>query len=299
MDWLNYHHLLYFWAVVRDGSIARAGERLHLSQPTISTQLRQLERAAGDKLFQRVGRKLQLTDTGRMVYRYADEIFSIGKELSDALRGRAGNRRLQFSVGVSDVLPKLAVYRLLQPAMSLAEPILLTCREGKTDELLMALANHDLDVVLADAPAGAGVRVKAFSHLLGECGVGVFGARELARKHRRRFPDSLTDAPMLLPAVTTSLRRSLDHWFDSRDIRPHLVAEFDDSALLKAFGREGLGLFAAPLAVRAEIERQYEVHLVGELADIKERFYAITVERRLRHPAAVAVSVVAKSDLFA
>jgi LysR family transcriptional activator of nhaA len=298
MDWLNYHHLLYFWAVVRDGSIARAGERLHLSQPTISTQLRKLERAVGDKLFQKVGRKLQLTDTGRMVYRYADEIFSIGKELADALRGRGGDRPLRFTVGVSDVLPKLIVQRLLQPAFKLPEPVQLNCREGKPDELLVALAGHDLDIVLSDAPAGAGVRVKAFSHLLGECGVGVFGTRELAKKYRRRFPHSLNGAPILLPAASTSLRRALDQWFDTENIRPHVAAEFDDSALLKTFGREGVGLFPAPLAIRKEIERQYGVRLIGEVPNVKERFYAISVERRLRHPAVIAISTAAKQDLF-
>lgn len=298
MDWLNYHHLLYFWAVVRDGSIARAGERLHLSQPTISTQLRKLERAVGDKLFQKVGRKLQLTDTGRMVYRYADEIFSIGKELSDALRGRVGDRPLRFTVGVSDVLPKLIVHRLLQPAFKLPEPVQLNCREGKPDELLAALAGHDVDIVLADAPAGAGVRVKAFSHLLGECGIGVFGTRELAKKHRRRFPQTLNGAPILLPAASTSLRRALDQWFDTENIRPHVAAEFDDSALLKTFGREGVGLFPAPLAIRKVIERQYGVRLIGEVPNVKERFYAISVERRLRHPAVIAISTAAKQDLF-
>jgi len=299
MDWLNYHHLLYFWAVVRDGSIARAAERLHLSQPTISTQLRKLERAVGDKLFQKVGRKLQLTDTGRMVYRYADEIFSIGKELSDALRGRVGDRPLRFTVGVSDVLPKLIVHRLLQPAFKLPEPVHLNCREGKPDELLVALAGHDLDIVLSDAPAGAGVRVKAFSHLLGECGVGVFGTRELAKKYRRRFPHSLNGAPILLPAASTSLRRAIDQWFDTENIRPHVAAEFDDSALLKTFGREGVGVFPAPLAIQKEIERQYGVRLIGEVPNVKERFYAISVERRLRHPAVIAISTAAKQDLFA
>jgi LysR family transcriptional activator of nhaA len=298
MHWLNYHHLLYFWAVVHDGSIAQAGERLHLSQPTISTQLRKLERAVGDKLFQKVGRKLQLTDTGRMVYRYADEIFSIGKELSDALRGRVGDRPLRFTVGVSDVLPKLIVHRLLQPAFKLPESVQLNCREGKPDELLVALAGHDVDIVLSDSPAGAGVRVKAFSHLLGECGVGVFGTRELAKKYRRRFPHSLNGAPILLPAASTSLRRALDQWFDTENIRPHVAAEFDDSALLKTFGREGVGLFPAPLAIQKEIERQYGVRLIGEVPNVKERFYAISVERRLRHPAVIAISTAAKQDLF-
>jgi LysR family transcriptional activator of nhaA len=299
MDWLNYHHLLYFWAVVREGSIARAGERLHLSQPTISTQLHKLERSVGDKLFQKVGRKLQLTDTGRTVFRYADEIFTIGRELKDALRGRGGGGRpLRFAVGVSDVLPKLIIYRLLQPAFVLPERLQLVCREGNADELTMALAGHDLDIVLSDAPAGAGVRIKAYSHLLGDCGVGMFGTSELYKKFHRKFPASLESAPMLMPATSTSLRRSMDQWLDTNAIRPSIVAEFDDSALLKAFGREGLGLFPAPLAVRAEIEKQYGVKLIGEIPGIRERFYAISVERRLRHPAVVAISNAAKNELF-
>lgn len=298
MDWLNYHHLLYFWTVVREGGIARAGERLHLSQPTISTQLRKLERSVGDKLFQRVGRKLQLTDTGRTVYRYADEIFTIGRELADTLRGRGGGRPLRFTVGVSDALPKLVIYRLLQPAFTTPDSLQLVCREGSTDELLMALAAHEVDIVLTDAPAGAGVKIKAFNHLLGECGVGMFGSAELHKQYRRKYPQSLDGAPVLLPTAATSLRRSLEHWFDTQGIRPRMVAEFDDSALLKAFGREGLGLFPAPLAICREIEKQYNVRLLGELSDIRERFYAISVERRLRHPAVVAISEAARQHLF-
>lgn len=298
MDWLNYHHLLYFWTVVREGGIARAGERLHLSQPTISTQLRKLERAVGDKLFQRVGRKLQLTDTGRTVYRYADEIFTIGRELADTLRGRGGGRPLRFTVGVSDALPKLVIYRLLQPAFTAPDPLQLVCREGSTDELLIALAAHEVDIVLTDAPAGAGVKIKAFNHLLGECGVGIFGTAELHKQYRRKFPQSLDGAPVLLPTVATSLRRSLEHWFDTQGTRPRVVAEFDDSALLKAFGREGLGLFPAPLAICREIEKQYNVRLLGELPNLRERFYAISVERRLRHPAVVAISEAARQHLF-
>lgn len=299
MDWLNYHHLLYFWTVVREGGIARAGERLHLSQPTISTQLRKLERSVGDKLFQRVGRKLQMTDTGRTVYRYADEIFTIGRELSDALRGRDTGRPLRFTVGVSDVLPKLIVYRLLQPAFATPERFQLICREGKSDELLMSLAAHEIDILLTDAAAGTGVKVKAFNHLLGDCGVGIFGSATLYKQYRRKFPASLAGAPLLLPTTNTSVRRALDHWFDTQAIQPRIVGEFDDSALLKAFGSEGLGVFPAPVAIRAEIEKQYGVRMLGELPDVHERFYAISVERRLRHPAVVAISKAARSELFA
>lgn len=298
LDWLNYHHLLYFWTVAREGSITQACEKLHLSQPTISTQLAKLERSVGTKLFQRVGRKLELTDTGRMVYRYADEIFTIGRELTDAIRGRSSGRPLRFSVGVSDVLPKLIVYKLLRPAFELAEPMQLVCREGATDELLTELASHNLDIVLSDAPASPSVRVRAFSHLLGECGVSFFGTPELIRQYRREFPDCLGQAPLLLPTTNTWLRRALEQWFDSQDIRPNVAAEFEDSALLKVFGQEGRGLFPGPAAIREEIERQYGVKTLGTLEDVQERFYAISVERRLKHPAVVAISTTAKRELF-
>jgi len=208
MEWLNYHHLLYFWTVAREGSIARACHVLHLSQPTISNQLRKLEGAIGGKLFLRVGRNLQLTETGRMVYRYAEEIFTIGRELKEAVDGTAVNRPLRLAVGVSDVLPKLVVSRLLRPAFELDRAVHLVCREGKPAEMLAELEAHELDLVLSDAPAGTTTRGRMFSHLLGQCGVAFFGAPELAKKYRRGFPESLGVAPLLLPTRNTSLRKS-------------------------------------------------------------------------------------------
>ena len=298
MDWLNYHHLLYFWTVAREGSISRACERLHVAQPTISSQLRKLEKSVGDQLFKRVGRNLVLTETGQLVLRYADEIFSLGQELTDVLQGRPTGSPLRFVVGVAMVVPKLIAYRLIEPALRLSEPIQLTCDEGALDDLLLELAAHRLDIVLSDSPIGPTVNVRAYSHLLGECSVSVFGATELARKFRRKFPASLDGAPFLLPRRSTDLRRSLDEWFESQGIRPQVVAEFEDSALLKAFAEEGVGIFAAPSAIEKEICRQYRVCPIGELPDVRERYYAISIERKLKHPAVVAISDTAREKLF-
>jgi len=298
MDWLNYHHLLYFWTVAREGSISRACQVLHVTQPTISSQLRTLEKAVGDKLFKRVGRNLVLTETGQLVLRYADEIFTLGHELMDTLQGRPTGSPLRFLVGITDVLPKLVAYRLLEPAMHLPETIQLTCDEGKFDDLLIELAAHRLDIVLSDSPIGPTVNVKAFSHLLGECSVSVYGRAELARKYRRGFPHSLNGAPFLLPLGGTALRRSLDHWFESQNIRPRIVAEFEDSALLTVFAQQGTGLFAAPSAIEEEICRQYRVRQIGEVSTVREQYYAISVERKLKHPAVVAISDAAREELF-
>ncbi len=299
MNWLNYHHLLYFWTVAREGSIVRACEQLHVAQPTISSQLRKLEKSLGSPLFKRVGRNLVLTETGQLVLRYADEIFSLGRELTDVLQGRPTGSPLRFLVGVADVLPKLIAYRLLRPALELPEPVQLTCDEGKLDDLLIELASHRLDIVLSDSPIGPTVNVRAFSHLLGECSVSVFGVAKLARKYRQGFPASLDGAPFLLPIGTTALRRSLDHWFESQKIRPRVVAEFEDSALLKVFAQQGLGLFVAPSVIEKETCRQYRVRPIGELPAVKERYYAISVERKLKHPAVVVISETAREELFA
>lgn len=298
MEWLNYHHLLYFWTVAREGSIARACEKLFLAQPTISGQLRVLEKAVGDKLFARSGRGLVLTETGRTVYRYADEIFSLGRELQDTLRGRPAGRPMRLLVGVADVLPKLVSFRLLEPALALSDPVQIICREDKPERLLSDLSIHGLDIVLSDAPVGPHVKVRAFNHLLGECGVAVMGKAALARPFRKGFPASLDGAPFLLPTENTSLRRALDQWFDRRSIRPSIRAEFEDSALLKVFGQAGVGLFVVPTAVENEVRKQYGVELVGRVEEVRERFYAISVERKLKHPAVVAISEAARQELF-
>jgi LysR family transcriptional activator of nhaA len=298
VDWLNYHHLLYFWMVAKEGGISRAAEKLHLAQPTLSSQIQKLEKSMGMNLFDRVGRSMVLTETGQMVYRYADEIFTLGRELTDTLRGMPSRDTLRLTVGVPDVLPKLVVYRLLKPAIEIGEQVQLVCYEGKLGELLADLALHRLDIVLADSPVTPATHIRAFNHLLGESGVTIFGNAELAKQHKRGFPQSLQGARMLLPTQNTSLRRALEQWFDATDILPQVVHEFEDSAILKVFGQHGEGLFAAPSAIEPEICQQYGVQVVGRIDEVKERFYAISVERRLKHPAVVAISNAARELLF-
>ena len=298
MEWLNYHHLLYFWTVAREGSVTKASQQLRLAQPTVSGQLKALEDALGEKLFERTGRRLVLTEVGRVVFRYAEEIFSLGRELQDTLEGRPTGRPLRFTVGVADAVPKLVAYRLLLPALSLPEPVHVVCREDKPERLLAELSVHSLDLVLSDAPVGAGVKVKAYSHLLGETPVAFFGSEALASAHRKGFPRSLDGAPVLLPTEGSALRRSLDQWLDAEGIRPRVVGEIEDSALLKVFGQAGVGLFPAPVAIEAEVRAQFGVKLVGRVDAVKERFYAISAERKLKHPAVVAISETARHELF-
>jgi LysR family transcriptional activator of nhaA len=299
MDWLNYHHLLYFWTVVREGGVSRAADKLRLAQPTVSAQIRLLEAALGHPLFERQGRRLALTDTGRLVYRYADEIFGIGRELLDALKGRpSSGRPLVLTVGVANAVPKLIVHRLLQPAVSGELPLHLICREDSADTLLGELATHALDVVITDVPAPPHVRVKAFSHLLGESDVTFFAAGKSAAALRRRFPRSLNDFPVLLPTRHTALRRALDQWLDAEDLHPRIVGEFDDSALMKAFGQAGGVAFPAPSVIEPEVIRQYRVQAVGRVKAVRERYYAIAAERRLKHPGVLAITTAAKTELF-
>jgi LysR family transcriptional activator of nhaA len=298
MDWLNYHHLLYFWVVASEGSITAACHRLHLAQPTISTQIRKLEKSIGSKLFERSGRRLVLTETGRLVFEYAEEIFALGRELTEVLAGRQPDRLLRFAVGVPDVVPKLITFRILEPVLQMPEAVQLICVEGSLDNLLLELAAHRLDVVLSDSPANPTSSIRVFNHPLGECGVSVLGTRQTARKARRNFPQSLDGQRVLLPTRNTVLRRALDQWFAASDIQPEVVAEFQDSALAKTFGQAGLGLFFAPSAIEAEICRQFHVEPAGRLDDVRERFFAVSLERRIRHPAVGEISNQARHDLF-
>lgn len=299
MEWLNYHHLLYFWAVAKEGSIAKACERLRLAQPTISGQLRLLEETLGEKLFIRAGRGLALTEIGQVVYRYAEEIFGLGRELQDVLKGRPRGRPLRLLAGVSDLVPKLIAYRVLQPALSGPEPVRLVCHEDTPERLMAELAEHRLDVVLADAPLPPALRVKAFNHLLGSCGVTLFAAPAMAAAYRKGFPQSLDGAPFLLPAEGSSLRRSLEQWFDARGIRPNVMGEFKDSALMKTFGQAGAGIFPAPGAIEREVREHHKAAVVGHADSVTERFYAISVERKLKHPAVVRITEAARGKLFA
>jgi LysR family transcriptional activator of nhaA len=298
VEWLNYHHLLYFYTVAKEGSVSGAARKLRLAQPTLSGQIRKLEEAFDEKLFARSGRSLVLTEMGRHVYRYADEIFGLGRELTDTLRGRPSGRSPRLVVGVADVVPKRITARLLEIALVLPQPVQIRCVEGKSDRLLADLAVHALDLVITDAPLPSHLAVKAYSHLLGETPVSFFATRELAIRHRRRFPASLTGAPLLLPTPNTQLRRSLDEWFESRGIQPRLVAEFEDSALLKVVGEHGHGIFPAPSLLEGELRRQSGVAAVGEVAGLTERFYGISVERRIKHPAVAAITEAARERIF-
>jgi len=298
LEWLNYHHLLYFWTVARAGSISAACEELHVTQPTVSAQLRKLEDALGHELFERVGRRLVLTDTGRVVFRYADEIFSLGKDMMDTLKGRPAGSPLRFQVGIADVVPKLMALRLLSPAMNLPEQVRMICYEGKPTQLLAKLAVHDLDVVITESPATADTGVRAYSHALGECSVSFFATASEAARYRRGFPGSLDDAPMLLPTSNTLVRRALDLWLEAKGVKPNVRAEFEDSALLKVFGNQGVGVFPGPTAIAKEIQKQYGVKKVGEAETVTERFYAVSMERRVKHPAVAAIAKAAHSRIF-
>jgi LysR family transcriptional regulator, transcriptional activator of nhaA len=300
MEWLNYHHLLYFWVVAKAGSIAAASEQLRLAHPTISAQVHRLEEVLGVKLLTRKGRHLVLTDAGRVAFRYADEIFSLGQEFVETVKGRAKGQQMRLVVGVSDVLAKSVVHRILEPAFRLEEQVRVICREDRsTDAFMGELAVHAVDVVLSDAPAGPGSPIRAFSHPLGECGSVFFAAPELARSCRWRFPSSLDGIPFLLPASDSTFRRSLNQWFDAHAIRPKVVAELDDAALANVLGEAGLGVFAAPDVVEKEIRRRYKVQVVGRTQEIRQRFYAISVERKIRHPAVAAICEAARKHIFA
>lgn len=298
MEWLNYHHLLYFWTVAKEGSVSRAAHTLRLSQPTVSAQVRQLEHALGSRLFQKQGRSLVLTDTGRLVFGYADEIFGIGRELLQTLRGRPSGRAPQLTVGVVNAVPKLIVYRLLRPAMDVPTPPRLVCREDHADRLLSQLATHGLDVVISDAPAPPHVRVKVFNHLLGESDTTFFAPARVAARLRRGFPQSLRHARILLPTSNTPLRGAIDQWFQHEGLHPSVIGEFEDSALMKAFGHGTGVVFPSPTVIEKEVCHVYGVRPVGRTHAVKERYYAISVERRLTHAGVVAITSAARGGLF-
>ena len=295
----NYKHLHYFWAVAREGGVARASERLHLTPQTISGQLSLLEKYLGVDLFTRVGRNLELTEHGRLVLSFADEIFSLGGELEEAIHQLPDGRPQLFRVGVVDVVPKSIAHRVLEPALQMQEPVRMICREASLDTLLAELAVHRLDLVLADRPIPATVSTRGFSHKLGECAVSFFATAKLEKKLKGDFPRSLDGAPILLPSSGSQLRSGIDQWLHKHRIHPRMIAEFDDSALMKAFGQEGAGIFIAPAAIKAEVEWQYQVTEIGRVDEVKERFYAISIERRVLHPVVSIVVEAARKLLFA
>lgn len=298
MESLNFSHLRYFWTVAREGTIAAACHQLYLTQSTISTQIRALEKQLGAKLFDRVGRNLVLTETGHAVYRYASEIFALGDELVEAVKARPTDPLARLNVGAQDTLPRLLVRRLLEPAFSLPEPVRVICHEGTPLQLLPKLSTHEVDLVLSDAPMQPQIRVRAFSHLLGECGIAFFAAPDLARRLRKGFPDSLSGAPALLPAETAAMRTTLDRWFHAIHVHPAVIAESEDIELMMAFGQQGRGFFPTHDVTTAEVERNWQVELIGQIGGHTERFYAISVERRLVHPAVVAITEAARNVLF-
>jgi LysR family transcriptional activator of nhaA len=299
MEWLNYHHLLYFWSVAKHGTVTKACEEFRLAQPTISGQIRLLEQMLGEKLFVRAGRRLALTEMGHVVFRYAEDIFATGQELINTVKGQGKNGTpSRLVVGIVNAVPKPLSILLLQSALKLDRPTHLICREDNLHKLLTDLTMHRVDLVIADSPAPPSVTVQAYNHPMGESGVTLFATPKLAAQYRRSFPKSLEGAPILLPTPDATLRRLMDQWFVHRELSPKIVGEFDDSLTLKTFGQDGYGIFPGATAVEKEICRQYRVQVVGRLDSLKQHYYAITVQRRLTHPAVLAIVHAARRDLL-
>lgn len=294
---INYKHLHYFWMVAKKGGVARASEHLHLTPQTISGQLGLLEDHLGEALFRKAGRNLELTDTGRLVLSYADEIFALGGELEDAVRNQPAERPTVFKVGIADVVPKSIAYQLLAPALALPDPVRLLCKENSLEALLAELALHQIDIVLADGPIPAGLNIRGFNHSLGECGISFLATSSLGKPLRKDFPDSLNGAPLLIPSENNLLQSRLLQWLDGLHIYPRIVGEFDDSALMKAFGQAGAGVFIAPTAIAAEVAKQYRATIIGSTDVVREQFYAISTERRISHPAVAAITETAREWL--
>jgi LysR family transcriptional activator of nhaA len=295
---LNLKHLRYFWSVASHGSIARAAKDLYLTPQTISGQLRDLEGQVGNKLFSREGRNLVLTETGRLVFSYADEMFRLGLELQDVLAGNASGSTITVKVGVAMVVPKLLAYRVLEPVLRMPEPVRLICHEAPLADLLADLSVHKLDVVLADSPVNPAFNVRAYNHVLGESGISFFAVPEQAEALRAGFPAGLDGVRMLMPGSGSILRRNLEVWFERHGIHPLVVAEFEDRALMKAFGEGGSGVFTSPTAVEQDVLDKYGVAIVGRTEEIGERFYVISAERRIKHPAVSAITEAARTELF-
>jgi LysR family transcriptional activator of nhaA len=289
MEWLNYHHLLYFWTVARHGSITSACRELKLRQPTISSQLKTFEDNLGVRLFKREGKKLVPTEQGNLVLRYAEQIFNTGRELVEVVKERSSASKIQLVVGIADVLPKRVAYKLIEPIFALKETHHLTCIENSPEQLLADLALHKLDVVLSDAPVPTHINIKAYSHLLGESSIALFASKNLLPATEFQHLTDLNNRPLLLPTPNTMLRRAIDQWLDERELRPTIVGEFDDSALLEIFGQSGKGIFPAPTVLETEIKQRYNVDKLCEIEGVKERFYALSLARQIRHPSVLAI----------
>jgi len=299
MEWLNFHHLRYFWTVARRGSVRKAAEELGVSQPSISAQLRLLEEALGEKLFRRSGRNLVLSEMGRLVLSYADEIFSAGRELLSAVKQRPSSRALRLNVGMTDSLSKLIAFEILKPAFHFPNPVHVICRQAEIGPLVNRLQAHRLDIVLADEPASSSLKTRTFNHKLGRSGVTFCAVPAIANKLRHNFPRSLHQAPALLPSENMGMRGALEKWFDANDLRPRLVGEFEDSALMEVAASGALGFTAVHTAVDAAALKHYGLKVIAKVEECGSDFYAITAERRLKHPAAMAITEHAYSQLFA
>lgn len=287
---VNYKQLHYFWAVAKAGSIVRASKQLHITPQTLSGQIGILEESLGVSLFRRVGRGLEITETGQLALTYADDIFQTGNALEEIIRTGAKQNYRLFRVGISDSVPKSIAYRLLAPAMLLIEPIKIVCREGKLEPLLGELAIHKLDLVLADRPMPSEIDIKGSSKLLSECGISFFGTAKLAEKLSGLFPKNINNARLLLPGEDSTIRKRLMQWLSAQRIHAQIIGEFDDSALMRAFGQAGIGIFTAPSIIEDEVLQQHNVIKLGQTDDIIERFYAISVEKRASHPAVAAIN---------
>lgn len=297
MNWLNYHHLQYFWVVSQEGSVAKASEKLHVTPATISIQLRDLEKSLGVKLFRKAGRGLALTDMGIAVQTYANDIFATGQELLDMVNGRPVGGPMVLRVGIKDVMPKLVAYQLLEPTLRMSADVQLLCYEGDITKLISDLAIHKLDVVLSDTPIDPTIKVRAYSHLLGESEVVFVGTKALAKKVKVDYPKSLDGAPVLLPMRNSVIRRSLDYWFETINVRPKIVGEFEDGAMLKIMGKAGEGIFPIAKAICNEVEEMYGVEFIAAVPDVSEKFYALSVERKVKHPAVLKISEVGRKKL--
>ena len=298
MAGLNYKHLRYFWMVAKSGSIARASEQLHLTPQSISGQLSEFEAALGVELFRRAGRGLELTETGQRLLGYAEQIFTLGNEMLESLRDGVLQQSVPFRVGIADSVPKMVAYRLVEPTLGNNEPVKLICREGRLTTLLADLAVHRLDMVIADRPMPDNLNVRGYDHFLGESGVSIFAAAPLLKQAQAPFPQLLEGAPFLMPGAEVALHTRLQRWFEAERLRPRIIGEFDDSALLLAFGQAGAGFFAAPTAIEEAIVRQHEVQVVGRIDSVREQIYAITNERKLTHPLIMAICRFAQHDIF-